>query len=65
MTEMRKQSSAADALMVKESDTNFVPMNYDYGKNFDGVQKGTRTPEMYEQKIHNRRKSADKYSEID
>lgn len=47
MTEIRKRSWAADALMnAKEKDTIFIPLDYNYGKNFDGPRVETRKPEM-------------------
>jgi hypothetical protein len=37
MTEIRKESWAAESLRnAKSQDSMFVPLDYNYGKNFDG-----------------------------
>jgi len=48
MTEIRKQSFAADSLMNAKQLSNddiFIPLDYNYGRNFDGEKKGTQYPE--------------------
>ena len=47
MTEIRKESWAAESLRnAKEKDTIFVPLDYNYGNNFQGPRTETRKPEM-------------------
>lgn len=51
MTEIRKYSWAAESLMnAKEKDTMFIPLDYNYGNNFDGPRTETRKPEMNQPK---------------
>lgn len=43
MTEIRKESWAAESLRnAKDTGTIFIPLDYNYGKNFDGP-KGKET----------------------
>lgn len=48
MTEIRKQSYAADSLMNAKHtgvDDIWVPLDYNYGRNFDGPRTETRSPD--------------------
>ena len=51
MTDIRKESLAAEAMRTKESESQYVPLNYDYGKNYKGKHlpnNGTQKPEPSE-----------------
>jgi hypothetical protein len=54
MAEIRKESYAAEKLRTaKQIDTPFVPLDYNYGQNFQGqgVPGGTQTPDQYREKL--------------
>lgn len=47
MTEIRKESWAAEALRnAKQTSSIFIPLDYNYGKNFDGP-RGKETEEPH------------------
>jgi len=52
MTEIRKESWAAESLRTaKKIDTIFIPLDYDYGKNFQGERQGKDGHESSRSKV--------------
>lgn len=56
MTEIRKESWAAEALRnAKDKSSIFIPLDYNYGKNFDGP-RGEETQAPHTEKSRKKEK---------